>query len=354
MKRKNSILILAILILLFFVFGYLLITSKEHKTELLNISFVSECPICENGDKVPFSILSVINVYSNKDNRIDLIPIISFKRIDISSTYVDTLHFSRRVNNQMSKKNAESMFLTESKSLIATRNMTEVLGTESKSITIDTTDINYFYLIQGGSESRLEGKKNVFTDPIALKNHIQHEIEKGRLFDESIPNKITILLRCGNGPVKTPVEDLVNDQSITPDEIGSETGEEVTLTTTTQPTTDTRLSQIPAPTPIPTPYEPKIKNVNVSLTRPDEYSNLVRWDASLVKASRLTIVYNSVSDNAKYTYDVTNNKSHVISTGSALDDMRIWNVELLVEYLNYDKVNVSNNKLTNQHFKCSE
>lgn len=97
-----------------------------------------------------------------------------------------------------------------------------------------------------------------------------------------------------------------------------------------------------------------VSKINASISRPDEYSNEIKWNDYLVNASRLTIVYQSASDNIIYSFDVTGKESHMLKTGKVMDDMRIWNVKLQAEFNYLDGITIFNNELWNQHFRCGD
>lgn len=94
--------------------------------------------------------------------------------------------------------------------------------------------------------------------------------------------------------------------------------------------------------------------INASIIRPDLFSNELKWSDTLINASRLTIVYESVSDSTKYSFDVTGKESHMLKTGKVRDDMRIWNVKLQAEFNYLDGITIFNNELWNQHFRCGD
>jgi len=327
--NKKLLLILSIgLILIASIIIYFVSGSPESK--IVEINFVSECAVCEDGDKIPTKIAIFSEVYADDENDIQYISKISFKRLDLDRI-TDTLMFSKPIDKNSDPEEMMEMFKNERNVVSATTGM--YIGepkSENKSLENEIRMVKHFFLVCQGS-SKVDNQV-YFDSQDLLKKHISEEIKSGKLNEEGFkPNSIVIVLDC-----------CVNEEVLKKDPVGEDQGG--------QPTPPQ-----PVGGNVPVVDQPQGGANTASKKIPGnikQNGNTINWNADLASANQLRITFTSIVDGkVLVSDDVTGKSSYYFSYSNSVYEGSKINVSLSGSWDNGSKITGSST-LTTTTLEC--
>ena len=329
MKKYKSYFFLSILFIIFLIVGYFLIGGNSKENNILEVIFISDRAISEKNSSVPNDIMMFAKTFTENPTK-DFIGKVSFKRIDIEKLNADTIMYSKTLNSELSAKNAQKIFDSENTLQKSTINMYTESKNTKDSFESDTTNIRYFYLVEGG-DKRIDNIK-YFSNAILLRDHINGCLKNNSLFLENQKiNTVTIL------KLKIP---LIVEKK--PKIRYNEDINELPVKNI-----ETQVENTPT-----TKIEDKPINIETGLKRIKDL-NKVQWNKELTKhAKELTIrftvngigVLADESVMGKSTYDYCPQNSDAQG--------RKTKVELIADFGEKKVVLSGNRILTDQYFSC--
>jgi len=297
MKKYRSYFFLIFLVIGFLALGYYFLGLKSKAVEIIEINFISDHAIAKSGDDpIPSEIIAFSSSYTKNDT-VDYLSRISFKRTDIGDYTADSLNnFRTRIDKSLKIRDAEEMFGEENNSKKATGRM--YLNSDGSSISMepDTSNIRYFFLVPM-NDARAQGSAIYFDQAQKLKDFINEGLRQGNLFNDKKSNTITIIL--DDNKVEPLLTDNVSEKET------SKNSQSNNSSTNSIPVS-TREEQIVLP--------PPPKNIAIKASLKKVAQNQVQWSDDLKNyAESITIVF----DNGfkKFTEDVTNKNNYLFESG---------------------------------------
>ncbi len=284
MNRKYFLII--IISSLFVGGGFWLLLSSKEKVEILEVNFISDHPVCENGEGVPFEISIFSDIYEGKEEY--MYPKLYFTRMDLGSSR-ERIQYTTTYSHT-SKEDAISFF--KNQDLNINRNMHLEKASRDTDIEKYTDNIRHFFLTDD-----LEKVDNVtfFKDPLKLKKYIAQNLKNGVLFNSGDkPRTINIILL---------------KQVAIAEKVDVEVPEK--LTTRQEKNKDSNIDT-----------ENQVKNQNVhyyaNLKNSSADHNFITWNPALKKASSLKIdFYCSDTREQLFSDDVTGRQSYQFNYGKS-------------------------------------
>lgn len=313
MKKYRSYFFLIFLVIGFLALGYYFLGLKSKAVEIIEINFISDHAIAKSGDDpIPSEIIAFSSSYTKNDT-VDYLSRISFKRTDIGDYTADSLNnFRTRIDKSLKIRDAEEMFGEENNSKKATGRM--YLNSDGSSISMepDTSNIRYFFLVPM-NDARAQGSAIYFDQAQKLKDFINEGLRQGNLFNDKKSNTITIIL--DDNKVEPLLTDNVSEKET------SKNSQSNNSSTNSIPVS-TREETVSSPPP------PKNIEIKASLKKIDK--NKVQWSDDLKNhAESITIVFDNGAK--KFTDNVTNMNSYVFDSGDGDFDGVEVTVTLLVQ-----------------------
>lgn len=316
MKKYRSYIFLLILIFSFLIFGYIYLGNSSKHVDIIELKFISDHSLVTDIDSpIPDDIIAFSDCYTKNDS-VDYISRISFKRTDIGNLNADSLNnYEFRIGKGVSINETKKMFKKENASKKATEKMyLESIGT-SDNIELDTTNIRYFYLVPM-NDPRAQGSSMYFDQHQKLKDYINDELKQGKLFKGKEKNIITIILTIGQN-------NEMQKADIKKDKVNNLVKNEIDKTSTENNNSSTTTVK---------------KNISIKALLKKISKNKVQWSDDLKNyAESITIVFDNGMK--KYTENVTNMNSYIFNSGDKDFDGVEVTVTLIVGLPNNIKVN---------------
>ncbi len=356
MSKYKSLIFLSLLVFLFLLLGYIFLKPKEKQVQILEINFVSNHAIAStSGEALIKDILTFSDCFEKNDS-IDYIARLSFKRTDIGNSNADSINgFKYRIDKNLTVSSANEMFDAENGSLKVTEKMfLESTGTEDD-YSNDTTNVRFFYLVPP-QDPRTNGSI-YFDQAQKLKDYISEKLKDGTLFsDGKQKNKISVILLEGQNNNSTQSVSEV-PKSAEPDVLTSVKGPVIT-----QPVGDRDSDGVPdnkdnCPDEPGSPLNKGcILYIASNLKKPDKAGNLVKWNPELSNKSlfKLKLILIKESDNDIYFEENVSGLDKLDIPGENVTGYNGYKTTVKLEITELDNfVKVSENlKLTGCQFFC--
>jgi len=317
MNKKQLLPLTIFLVLIVSIITYFLFDSSESK--IVEINFVSNCTVCDQGENVPTRISMFADVYTDDENGIEYISKLSFKRLDLDRP-TDTVLFSKSVDNSSIPSEVLKMYQDERNYISAPVGMhVNEPKTDNRSVENEVKMVKHFYLVCQGS-SKVDNRV-YFDSQDLLKKHISEEIKTGRLNEDGFkPNSIVIVLDC----------------------CGHSQGD---IIVEPGPEPPGPRDSKPDPGPGETPVKKFPGNIKQS-------GNTISWNPDLATADQLTITFKSeVDGNVLVSEYVTGQSSYYFSYSNSVYEGSKIKVSITGNWNNGSKISGSSS-LTTTTLEC--
>jgi hypothetical protein len=326
MNKRLLLLASIFLVLIVSITAYFFCDPSEIK--IVEINFVSNCAVCENGDKIPTNIAMFSDVYTDDENDIQYISKLSFKRLDLDRI-TDTILFSKQINKNSDPDLMMELFKNERNYISATTGMyVNEPKTENKSLDNEIYMVKHYFLVRQGSKK--VDNRIYFDSPDLLKRQISEEINSGKLNKNGFkPNSIVIVLDYCINTVENGVD--LEDNGQGEDDQISEVGQD----------------KVPDQSQVEENTDAKYFQGNIK-----QNGNTINWNSDLLSANRLTITFTSIADGkVLVSDDVTGKTNYYFSYSNSIYEGSKIKVSISGSWNNGSKISGSSS-LTTTTLEC--